>query len=121
MLSDSDYLLGYWLRDWEGLRLYITVMTVIFLIVALVGFLRARTQTARAAAVFLSVVAFCVARLVIPWMVLGRGVSILPGDVLISLLIPLSLAFGWRLFGRIYDSHAGETSLDQAQMVGLLS
>lgn len=103
MFTDSDYLFGYSLRDWAGLQLYLAVMTFLFLVVAPVGLMRARTAAGRAAGLFVPAILVLVARLVLPAMVvnlpMNRG-----GDVLISVTVLVSLALGWVLYGDMGDA-----------------
>jgi hypothetical protein len=103
---DSDYLAGYLLHEWAGLTPYLIIMPLLFLVVVPVGLLRARTRLGRACAVFIPATAMCLARLIIPKLVLGRLYTILPGDVALSLNVLLSLAVAWVLYSHIiYASH----------------
>lgn len=121
MLADSDYLWGYWLRGWAGYQAYIAAMTALFLVVVPVVLLRARTQAGRALALFVPVLVFVVARIVVPQLVL-RGEAPLPlGDVFLSLMIPLTLLVGWWLYGRLYDPKAGQPATDLPAVVASLS
>ena len=57
MCMDSDYLFGPTLREWAALTPYLAGMTLLYLVVGPVAFLRARTTVGRAAAVFVPVLA----------------------------------------------------------------
>lgn len=98
MLSDSDYLYGFSLRDWPGLTIYLIGMVALYAVVAPVAFMRARTRLGRALGVFAPVAAFAVSRLAVPRFVSGQPGVIWPGDVLISVNLLLVLAIGWILY-----------------------
>lgn len=98
ILFDSDYLWGFRIRDWAGLPIYLASMAALFSVVAPVAFLRARTTAGRAVGLFVPVLLFVVGRLVVPWMVLGGGLSIGAGDYVFSAIIPLTLLAGWWVY-----------------------
>jgi hypothetical protein len=98
MLSDSDYLYGFSLRDWPGLAFYLIAMVVLYAVVTPITFLRARTQMGRAIGLFAPIAAFAGLRLIVPQIVIDRPGIILPGDVLISINLILVLAIGWILY-----------------------
>jgi hypothetical protein len=101
MLTDSDYLYGYQLRNWAGLTPYLIAMVVLFLVVTPAGFLRARRRTSRAIALFVPMGVFAALRLVVPRLVLGPSVHIWPGDILISANLMLVLAIGWLIYDHL--------------------
>lgn len=97
LFTDSDYLLGYSLRDWPGLQPYLATMTFLFMVVAPVALLRARTAAGRAAGLFAPAILVLAARLVVPALAVNVPVS-RPGDILISITVFLSLVLGWVLY-----------------------
>lgn len=105
MFTDNDYLFGYPYRDWTGLPAYLVAVTVLYLVVVPVAFLRAKTHLGRAIGLFVPVVAFHVARLTIPLLVIQEPVKVRPGDVVASINIVLSLILAWVLY-----SHFGDAS-----------
>ena len=107
MCLDSDYLFGYRFREWTGLSAYLIAVTALFLVVVPVALLRAKTRLGRAFAVFVPVVAFHVARLTIPLLVIQQSVTVRPGDVIHSINILLSFILAWVLY-----NHIGEASCD---------
>ncbi len=107
MCLDSDYLFGYPFREWTGLSAYLVTVTVLFLVVVPVALLRAKTRLGRAFAVFVPVVAFHVARLTIPLLVIQQSLKGRPGDVIYSINILLSFILAWLLY-----NHVGEASCD---------
>jgi hypothetical protein len=106
MCTDTDYLLGYPLREWTGLSVYLVAVTALYMVVVPVALLRAKTRLGRALAVFVPVVAFHVARLGVPSLVIQRPLlKARPGDVILSINAVLSLLLAWALY-----SHVGGTS-----------
>jgi hypothetical protein len=118
--TDSDYLAGYLLHQWAGLMPYLAIMPILFLVVLPVGLLRARTRLGRAYAVFVPATAFCLARLIVPKLVLGQLYTILPGDVVLSLNILLSLVVAWVLYNHISENlpEAQPASLEASPLPG---
>ena len=109
IFGDSDYLWGSPSRSWPGIPLYLAGMTFLFFVLAPVGLLRAKTGLGRAVALFIPAALFLVARLAIPFLVLGPAATVRAGDVLISANILLSLIVGWLLYSCIGET-AGEAS-----------
>ncbi|MFO7664402.1 MAG: hypothetical protein R6X18_17665 [Chloroflexota bacterium] len=101
LLSDTDYLFGYSLRNWSGLTPYLIAMVILYMVVTPVGFMRARSRLSRALALFVPVTAFAALRLVVPWLVVGSSVRTWPGDVLISVNLILVLATGWLMYDHL--------------------
>lgn len=108
MCMDSDYLFGHPLREWAGLSVYLAAVTISFLVVVPVALLRARTRLGRALAVFVPVVIFHVARLIVPLLVIQQPVKARLGDVVFSISIVLSLVLGWVLYGQVGEASWGE-------------
>lgn len=102
--ADSDYLWGSAIRDWPLLAPYLVVVTFLYLVVVPVALLRARTQLGRAAAVFVPVAIFHLARLTIPGLVTQPKFVLPLGDSVHSLNILLSLAMAWVLYSKISSS-----------------
>lgn len=107
MLTDTDYLFGYPIREWTGLSAYLVAVTFLYLIVVPIALLRAKTRLGRALAVFVPVVAFHVTRLSVPLLVIQQPLKVRPGDVMLSINVVLSLILAWVLY-----SHIGEASRD---------
>lgn len=104
MFTDSDYLSGFLLRDWGGLALYLGGAAILFLVVAPVALLRARTRLGRALAVFVPLVAFHVVRLLVPAIVLGEPLKIMPGEIVASINMLLILILAWVLYSAIGEA-----------------
>jgi hypothetical protein len=101
MCGDSDYLWGSAIRDWPFLALYLAAVTFLYLVVVPVALLRARTRLGRVVAVFVPVVIFHLARLILPGLV-NQAKFVMPlGDSVHSLNILLSLALAWVLYSEI--------------------
>jgi hypothetical protein len=101
MLSDTDYLFSYSLRNWSGLTPYLIAMVILYMVVTPVGFMRARSRPGRAVALFVPVAAFAALRLVVPSLVVGSSVRTWPGDILISVNLMLVLATGWLMYDHL--------------------
>jgi hypothetical protein len=98
IVGDSDYLAGYWMRDWQGLTAYLILASGLYLVVTPLAMLRATTRLGRALAVFLPAVVFHFARITVP-MLAGQQPQNIPwGDVVLSLNVMLSLVLGWILY-----------------------
>lgn len=98
MLMDSDYFFGYWMREWTGLTPFILSLTTLFILVAPLAFLRAKTRLGRALGLLVPVLVFHVTRLTVPLLViqnasfeLGSGDVILSVNSFLSLLMALIL------------------------------
>lgn len=104
MVTDYDYLFGYPFRDWMGLSVYFVTMTILYMVVIPVALLRAKTRLGRALAVFLPIVAFHVARLTVPLLVIQQTIKLRPGDVIATINIMLSLILAWVLYSYIADA-----------------
>jgi hypothetical protein len=107
MCLDNDYLFGYPFREWTGLSAYLAAVTVLFLVVVPVALLRAKTRLGRALAVFAPVVAFHIARLTIPLLVIQQPIKVRPGDVTATINIVLSFVLAWVLY-----NHIGKATYD---------
>jgi hypothetical protein len=107
MFTDTDYLFGYPFREWTGLSAYFVTITILYLVVVPVAFLRAKTRLGRALAVFVPVVAFHVARLTVPLLVIQQPIQLHPGNVIATFNVMLSLILAWVLY-----SYFGDTSRD---------
>jgi hypothetical protein len=118
LFLDSDYLFGSLLRDWTGLSLYLVTVTTLYLVVMPVALLRAKTRPGRACAVSIPVVAFHVARLAIPSLVLHQPLLIWSGDIMISINALLSLVLAWLLYSQLGDA-SGETLPDNLEVTPL--
>jgi hypothetical protein len=104
MITDTDYLFGYPIREWTGLSAYLVAVTILYLIVVPIALLRAKTRLGRALAVFVPVVAFHVARLTVPLLVIQQPLKMRPGDVIASINVVLSLILAWVLYSHISDT-----------------
>jgi hypothetical protein len=104
MISDSDYLYGFFLQNWMGVTPYFLAMTALFLIVTPVAMLRAATRGGLALAVFLPAAIFLVARIAVPLLVSPVLEGIPWGDVWVSVNVMLSLGLGWVLYGELKES-----------------
>lgn len=107
MFTDTDYLFGYPFREWMGLSAYFVTITILYLVVVPIAFLRARTRLGRVLAVFVPVVAFHVIRLSVPFLVIQQPIQLRPGEVIATINIMLSLILAWGLY-----SYFGDTSSD---------
>jgi hypothetical protein len=107
MCADSDYLFGFPIREWAGLPAYLIVVTILYLVVVPVAFLRAKTRLGRALAVFVPVVAFHVMRLTIPSLVIQQPIEFPTGDVVLSINVVLSFVLAWVLYSHIGDPRPG--------------
>ncbi|MGD8753241.1 MAG: hypothetical protein PVG14_17530 [Anaerolineales bacterium] len=104
MVTDSDYLSGFRLREWTGLSAYIIGATIIILVAVPVALLRAKSRLGRALAVFVPLVAFHVVRLAVPSLVLQQPLDMLSGEMIYSINILLSLILAWLLYSHIGDA-----------------
>jgi hypothetical protein len=105
MCLDSDYLFGSPYRDWAGLPAYLVAVTILYLVVVPVAFLRAKTRMGRALGVFAPVVVFLVALITVPPLVTQQAFKIRWGEVIFSANIILSFILAWVLY-----SHFGEAA-----------
>jgi len=113
MCADSDYMFGSPYRDWAGLSLYLVAMTVLYLVVTPVAFLRARTLLGRALAVFVPVVAFHVIRLTVPALVIQQPVGFPTGDAVLSINVVLSFVLAWLLSSHVQaGAHGAQPSVN---------
>ena len=107
MFTDSDYLFGYPDRGWMGLSAYLLTVTIFYMVVLPVAFLRAKTRLGRVLAVFIPVVTLFETRLIVPLLVIQQPLKMRPGDVIASINILLILILAWVLY-----SHVGDTARD---------
>lgn len=106
-VSDSDYMFGYPLRTWTWLQPYLIALTLLYMVAAPAALLRARTRLGQAAAVFIPLLVFHAARIFVPLLAVGgTGISLPPGDVLLSANVLLCVWLAWILY-----SQPGEQAL----------
>ena len=104
---DTDYLSTSALRYWPLLAPYMEAMVFLYLVVVPVALLLAKTNRVRAAAVFVPMVVFHLARLIVPQLV-AHGTFTLPWrDGVWVANVLLSLVLAWVLY-----SHLGNASYD---------
>ena len=114
MCMDSDYLSGFFLRDWSGYNLYLLAMTALYWLVPPLALLRARTRLGSALAVFIPVGLFHLARNAVPLLVTSSPHMIPWGDILLSVNVMLSLALAWVLYnGLIEEQPAAEIAFQR--------
>ena len=109
IFTDSDYLFGYRQRDWATLQLYLATMCFLFMVVAPVALLRARTKAGRAAGLFVPVIIVLAARLFVPAWVVNLPVNG-PGDVMLSVTILMSLVLAWVLYSGMTGASREESA-----------
>jgi hypothetical protein len=105
MCTDNDYLFGSPHRDWAGLPAYLVAVTILYLAVVPLAFLRAKSRLGRAVGVFVPVAAFLVALIAVPPLVTQQPFKMPWGEILFSGNIVLSLILAWLLY-----SHFGDAS-----------
>jgi hypothetical protein len=105
MCTDNDYLFGSPYRDWTGLPAYLVAVTILYLVVVPLAFLRAKSRLGRAVGVFLPVTAFLVVLIAVPSLVTQQQFKMPWGEVIFSANIVLGLILAWLLY-----SHFGEAS-----------
>ena len=103
--TDNDYLFGSPHRDWAGLPAYLVAVTILYLVVVPLAFLRAKSRLGRAVGVFVPVAAFLLALIAVPPLVTQQPFKVPWGEVIFSANIMLSLVLAWLLY-----SHFGEAS-----------
>lgn len=105
MCMDSDYLWTIPDRSWPFVTIYLTILVFVYLGLVPIFLLRARTRLERAAAVFIPVATFHLARLVLP-KYLASGVLSFPwGDTILSINVLLVVLLAWVLY-----SHTGKAA-----------
>lgn len=107
---DTDYMSIYALLGWPLLTLYMEAMIFLYLVVVPVALLLAKNNLVRAAAVFVPIVVFHLARLTVPQLV-THGTFTLPWrDGLWVANVLLSLLLAWVLYSQIGNmSYVAET------------
>lgn len=105
MCLDSDYLFGSPYRDWAGLPAYLVAVTILYLVIVPLAFMRAKSRLGRAVGVFVPVAAFLVAGIAVPPLVTQQPFKMPWGEIIFSGNIVLSFVLSWLLY-----SHFGETA-----------
>jgi hypothetical protein len=103
--GDNDYLFGSPYRDWTGLPIYLVAITLLYLVVVPLAFMRAKTRLGRALGLFVPVMAFHVTRIAVPALVTPQPFKMPWGEIAFISNILLSLVLAWLLY-----SHFGEAS-----------
>jgi len=98
MCMDSDYLWTIPERSWPFVSHYLAILVFAYLGLVPLFLLRARTRLGRAAAVFIPVAVFHLARLVLPKFLISGVVSLPWGDTILSINVLLILLMAWVLY-----------------------
>jgi hypothetical protein len=104
---DTDYLSTLALRNWPLLAPYMEAMVFLYLVVVPVALLLAKNNLLRAAAVFVPIMVFHLARLIVPQLVAYGTFTLQWRDGLWVANVLLSLVLAWVLY-----SHLGNASYD---------
>ena len=101
MFGDSDYIWPSMYRDWAGVTPYMVLVTLLVMVVAPLGLLRARIRLGRLLAVFIPMVVFGIARVALPLLVDHQPFDLRSGEIVLSVNMLLSFSLGWILYDRL--------------------
>jgi hypothetical protein len=110
MCMDSDYLWTLPDRSWPYITLYLSVLVFVYLGLVPILMLRAKTGLGRAAAVFIPVASFHLARLVLPKYLMSGVLSLPWGDTILTINVLLVVLLAWVL----YSQPGTESSIEES-------
>jgi hypothetical protein len=120
-VGDTDFISGFLLLDWAWYPVYLYTLTVLYLVAIPIALLRARTRTRRVLALFVPLVVFHAARIIVPALVLQRPFEMPWGEIVLSINVLLLFVLAWILYDQFEQPVSDvemEDSLEPASLPG---